>query len=512
MVNLPKNYFTRLAILIFVILAITFPRSISAQSFLPGDLDKDGDVDIFDYNLLITNFGATGDNPADIDGDGDVDIFDYNILISNFGKTSGTPTPNPERQACEADSNGTWKTFPDSCADYCFDYYLGPRPCLLVLTESCECGADMCWTGTECISNPKPTIPQITPTPTTKPSISPPPTPIPGQSKDIWITKDEISKLPTSGQYWDQLVSAANNLPSMSASGGHESTHDVYTMAAALVAARLNDSSRKQVVASEIIEAVNNQVENDGNSLSLTRTLPGYIIAADLIDLKNFDASADGKFRSWLEYVVYQLKLDGATQLQKHLKANNHGTQAAVVRLAADLYLGKMDDFAMAAEGLKKWLGMPNSFNANFNWGDLCWQADPSRPVGINRKGSKMTVAGALRDVDGVQPDEQRRAGCPDGSWPPPTDVHVWGGTQGIVGQAIILSRNGYPDVWTWADGAILRSMNWQYDPARGDARASGDDLWILPVVDAIYGTNFWNGGTVGYGKQVGWTDWTHAR
>ena len=441
MVNLPKNYFSRLAILIFVILAITFPRSISAQGFLQGDLDKDGDVDIFDYNSLASNFGSTNcGNVADIDGNCKVDIFDYNLLVGNFGKVSGTPTP------------------------------------------------------------------------TTRPSISPPPTPIPGKSKDIWITKDEISKLPTSGQYWDQLVSAANNLPSMSASGGHESTHDVYTMAAALVATRLNDNNKRRIVADEIIEAVNNQVENDGNSLSLTRTLPGYIIAADLIDLKNFDASADAKFRNWLEYVVYQLKLDGATQLEKHLKANNHGTQAAVVRLAADIYLGKMSDFAMAAEGLKKWLGMQNSFNANFNWGDLCWQADPSRPVGINRKGSKMTVAGATRDVDGVQPDEQRRAGCPGGSWPPPTDVHVWGGTQGIVGQAIILSRNGYPDVWTWADSAILRSMDWQYDPARGDARASGDDLWILPVVDAIYGTNFWNGGTVGYGKQVGWTDCIYSK
>src|SRR3990167_3477630 len=105
MVSLPKRLLLKLLFLIIISLAFIFPRSISAQSFLPGDLDKDGDVDIFDYNLLITNFGATGDNPADIDGDGDVDIFDYNILISNFGKTSGTPTPNPERQACEADSN-----------------------------------------------------------------------------------------------------------------------------------------------------------------------------------------------------------------------------------------------------------------------------------------------------------------------------------------------------------------------------------------------------------------------
>ena len=54
---------------------------------LPGDIDKDGDVDIFDYNLLIENFGSTNcGNVADINSDCKVDIFDYNILIENFGK------------------------------------------------------------------------------------------------------------------------------------------------------------------------------------------------------------------------------------------------------------------------------------------------------------------------------------------------------------------------------------------------------------------------------------------
>ena len=54
---------------------------------LPGDLDGDGDVDIFDYNLLIENFGSTScGNVADIDGNCKVDIFDYNLLIENFGK------------------------------------------------------------------------------------------------------------------------------------------------------------------------------------------------------------------------------------------------------------------------------------------------------------------------------------------------------------------------------------------------------------------------------------------
>ena len=52
----------------------------------PGDLDGDNDVDIFDYNQLLTDFGKTGNLAADIDKNGKVDIFDYNILLTNFGK------------------------------------------------------------------------------------------------------------------------------------------------------------------------------------------------------------------------------------------------------------------------------------------------------------------------------------------------------------------------------------------------------------------------------------------
>jgi len=302
----------------------------------------------------------------------------------------------------------------------------------------------------------------------------------------------------------------------MAAVGGHESTHDVHTMAAAIVAVRLNDEARKRVVADAIIKAVDAHVENDGNSLSLTRTLTGYIIAADLIDLKTLDPAKDQKFRQWLEHVVYVLKLDNATQVEKHeIRGNNHGTQAGVDRIAAAIYLGKNDDLQRAANVFKGWLGDRSAYSG-FKWGDLCWQVNSSAPVGINPKGSQMTVAGGLRDVDGVQPDDQRRAGCPDAqsSWPPRTDVHVWGGLQGAVGQAYLLDRAGY-DAWNWGDQAILRAMKWQYDPNRGSAPASGDDLWILPMIDYAYPGNsnkFWNNSNkVGSGKQVGWTDWTHG-
>lgn len=57
-------------------------------SSLEGDLDFSNKVDIFDYNILLENFGnTTCGNIADIDGNCKVDIFDYNILLENFGNT-----------------------------------------------------------------------------------------------------------------------------------------------------------------------------------------------------------------------------------------------------------------------------------------------------------------------------------------------------------------------------------------------------------------------------------------
>ena len=50
-----------------------------------GDINRDSDVDIFDYNGLVEDFGSSARSYADIDTNGKVDIFDYNLLIENFG-------------------------------------------------------------------------------------------------------------------------------------------------------------------------------------------------------------------------------------------------------------------------------------------------------------------------------------------------------------------------------------------------------------------------------------------
>ncbi len=55
---------------------------------IPGDVDNDGTVNVFDFGIIASNFGATGLPPftgGDTDGDGDVDVFDFSNLAANFG-------------------------------------------------------------------------------------------------------------------------------------------------------------------------------------------------------------------------------------------------------------------------------------------------------------------------------------------------------------------------------------------------------------------------------------------
>jgi hypothetical protein len=54
----------------------------------PGDVDGDGDTDVFDFSVLASNFGAgPGATQAqgDLTGDGVVDVFDFSELVSDFG-------------------------------------------------------------------------------------------------------------------------------------------------------------------------------------------------------------------------------------------------------------------------------------------------------------------------------------------------------------------------------------------------------------------------------------------
>jgi hypothetical protein len=69
------------------ILDTTTGATATIKNYLPGDITKDGKVDIFDYNQLVSDFGKTG-TTSDLNNNGAVDIYDYTILVANFGKSS----------------------------------------------------------------------------------------------------------------------------------------------------------------------------------------------------------------------------------------------------------------------------------------------------------------------------------------------------------------------------------------------------------------------------------------
>lgn len=62
----------------------------SFQNFLQGDINGDGAIDLADFNILKTNFGANGapgsiDALGDANSDGTINLADFNLIKTNFG-------------------------------------------------------------------------------------------------------------------------------------------------------------------------------------------------------------------------------------------------------------------------------------------------------------------------------------------------------------------------------------------------------------------------------------------
>jgi hypothetical protein len=330
---------------------------------------------------------------------------------------------------------------------------------------------------------------------------APPPPPQPGLSTGIWANADELRALPASGPAWDNLKDAADS----DLAGGVLSTrddHNVRTMAAGLVAARLGSDTYRAKVR-ESLRGVMAAPINGADPLAILRRLGTYAIAADLVDLKNFDPSFDQQFRVWLDR-TRKTPYDGETVAAYHeRRPNNWGTHAGVSRIAAALYLGDRTELERAAQVFRGWLGDRTAY-AGFTYNDVeWWQADPTKPVGINPKGA--TREG--HSIDGVLPDDQRRAG--PFTWPPQKENYIYTALEGSLGQAVLLSRQGY-DVWNWSDRALLRAFVWLHEQA--NYPAEGNDCWQPVIINRVYGTGFPAPASSDPGKNIGWADWTHQR
>jgi hypothetical protein len=332
------------------------------------------------------------------------------------------------------------------------------------------------------------------------------------RSSGIWISEEELSRLPVSGASWDKMMSYARNHTNDPDLKDQDDKTDTNTVAKALVYARTGDTT----YAEEIVYTLQRLIELnpisrslDWDELGASRSIGSYAIAADLIDLKTYAPDFDkNHFRPWLDKARFADTEGGSgSVVEVHEKRpNNHGTHASASRIAASLYLGDQADLDRAIQIFKGWLGDRSAYSG-FKYGDLYWQVNPEKPVGINPKGSLIDG----HNVDGVLPDDQRRGGS--FSWPPPQENYVYEGLQGVVVTAELLHRAGYP-AFEWSDRAILRAMNWLNTTTFSDGKkypAEGDDVWQIYIINKRYGTNFPASSTTRPGKMIGYTDWTHS-
>ena len=318
----------------------------------------------------------------------------------------------------------------------------------------------------------------------------------------VWLSSAEIAALPASGAAWDAIVSEASQICGTPNLEDQEDMANVCVLAKALVFARTGQTSYRSSVASALDSIVNMGTYN-GRALALGRELGTYAVAADLIDLKNYNPSLDSAFRAKLRELRTTYTNSGPSDLIDchEDRPNNWGTHCGASRVAVARYLGDTADLQRAAQVFKGYLGDRSSY-AGFRYGETSWQCSPGSPVGINPAGC--TKSG--HNIDGVLPDDQRRAGT--FTWPPPKENYVWEGLQGALMQAVILHRAGY-DVFNWEDKALYRALVWLHGQA--NFPAAGDDTWSPHIVNYFYAAaGFPAPIPTRPGKNMGYTDWTN--
>lgn len=311
------------------------------------------------------------------------------------------------------------------------------------------------------------------------------------KSMGIWISESEIKALPTTGTAWSKVLADANSSWGTANLGDNNSMHDVKTLAGALVAVRNNDSAMRAKVVTALNSAVNNTSFHE--ALQLARGLQTYIIAADIIGHR------EPNFLKWVaDMVVKDLRgHSGNGLLGTATNApNNWGGHARASLAAAAIFLNRQDWKDKVVTAQKAMIGIPAPGNTMV-YTDTNWHRGTPR-AGIN-------AVNAGEQLSGVLPEDYRRGG--EYKWPPGETTYIGEGMQGLVVTAVILHRAGLLP-FSAGDNAIVRALDAAF---RASSAPEGDDTWITWVVNSYAGTKFPTL-PANSGKNMGFTDWTHAQ
>lgn len=319
--------------------------------------------------------------------------------------------------------------------------------------------------------------------PVEPPPVDPPP---PATGSNI-LGVDFASRSKTSDAYKRMLAaSTKTSALSLSDVGGSANGE---LLALAFVAAATGNSTARAKVVSLIDAGLKTGITR---TLELSRNIAPWAIALNAIGEHKFDS----KLVSLRNFAAQE---QGSIVACHAKRPNNWGTAAGLARVAIDAQVGDAADLAAAAVIHRGWLGDRSAYIfKTADYGDLSWQADATKPVGINPLGA----AKSSQNIDGVLPEDQRRGG----SFPSWTNEnYVWQSLGEVAGTQFILRASGYPDVMSWSDWAIHRAYARYAVKGYG---CSGDDGWQYAAAQ-VHGVVIQNTGFEP-GKAFGWADWLY--
>lgn len=259
------------------------------------------------------------------------------------------------------------------------------------------------------------------------------------------------------------------------------------------------------------------EYEDNFTALAVVRQVGAYAIAADTINLKIFDPSADQEFRSWLGAI--RTRNVGTHSRWKNIthicenSANNWGTFACPSRIAASLYLGDDADVERAAHVMRAFMGErhyypsdapgQNGYFQHTALGETSgWYCDAEAWTAINSSCVKMGV-----NIDGVLGEDAARGGdcCTlqgDGN------MYSWEVLQGIFVSAELLYRTGkFGNPYMWSNQALKRTMDFM---VRSGWNITNPSPYVSWMANKRYGASYPTAVST-KGRIMSWGDWLYS-
>ena len=205
---------------------------------------------------------------------------------------------------------------------------------------------------------------------------------------------------PMSGADWTQVSSDGAASPGTPNVGSQDSQHDIYTLAAALTCVRNNANCTK--ARSQVVAAIG--TEGNNRWLAISRNLGGYIIAADLLGLRDDgNPGSDGsRVEAWIRSFLTRQLPDNNTGINRHIGPFHSGSNAAAqegfIYAAIGAYINDTTVLNRAWDAFRTYACDPTApDNENIDLGAGVaggWAYNDSSPCAVNPLNSTKVVPG----------------------------------------------------------------------------------------------------------------------